>query len=476
MAIDKLSQVTNNDFKVNDVIEPNQFDKNFDDLVKKVDEVIDTVNGWNGEIVEGGTSGASLVGIEDIEELSGATNVQEALEALVDTDNLLSSAIGTLNIDISNIEGNIADIQSALATLPTDYLKKDNETAFTPTGDYNPATKKYVDDAIDNSFPYTIEAMNVLTLGAGDTYYANDIIFPGAKKGNCLALAFNQSLNGCFASAFVVDNDLVGIQIYNPSAIEVALNIGSVIIMIIGKESFDLLNSYSLSYDGNGEDSGTIDQQFYVEGSSVLIEANTFVKSGFIFTEWNTQDDGNGTSYGEGDTYIMPSANTTLYAIWQALSLFIVGYNGNGNTGGTPPAPDLEYLEGSTCIVGYNSYTKVGGTFVDWNTASDGSGTSYEAEDGFIVTGNTTLYAQWDMDQYTVTYLPNNADSGDVPAPPTDYGYGEEVTVLGNTGGLIKAGKSFSGWNTNSNGLGLYYNPGEVFNISENVTLYAIFT
>lgn len=30
----------------------------------------------------------------------------------------------------------------------TNFIKKDNTTAFTPTGDYNPSTKKYVDDSI----------------------------------------------------------------------------------------------------------------------------------------------------------------------------------------------------------------------------------------------------------------------------------------------------------------------------------------
>lgn len=33
----------------------------------------------------------------------------------------------------------------------SDYLKKDNATAYTPTGNYNPATKKYVDDAISSA-------------------------------------------------------------------------------------------------------------------------------------------------------------------------------------------------------------------------------------------------------------------------------------------------------------------------------------
>jgi hypothetical protein len=31
------------------------------------------------------------------------------------------------------------------------YLSKSNTTSFTPTGDYNPATKKYVDDSIKTS-------------------------------------------------------------------------------------------------------------------------------------------------------------------------------------------------------------------------------------------------------------------------------------------------------------------------------------
>ena len=35
--------------------------------------------------------------------------------------------------------------------LPNLVLMKDNATAFTPTADYQPATKKYVDDALASS-------------------------------------------------------------------------------------------------------------------------------------------------------------------------------------------------------------------------------------------------------------------------------------------------------------------------------------
>lgn len=39
----------------------------------------------------------------------------------------------------------------------TSYLRKDNATAFTPTGNYNPATKKYVDDAIASAITTTLQ-------------------------------------------------------------------------------------------------------------------------------------------------------------------------------------------------------------------------------------------------------------------------------------------------------------------------------
>lgn len=46
----------------------------------------------------------------------------------------------------------------------SNYLSKDNTTEYTPTEDYNPATKKYVDDSI-NSIEYTLPTASADTLG-----------------------------------------------------------------------------------------------------------------------------------------------------------------------------------------------------------------------------------------------------------------------------------------------------------------------
>ena len=69
-------------------------------------------------------------------------------------------------------------------------------------------------------------------------------------------------------------------------------------------------------------------------------------------------------------------------------------YNANGGSG-TMTDPNSPYNDGSTVTVLANSFTRTGYVFNCWNTAADGSGTQYKADDTFTITANTTLYAQW---------------------------------------------------------------------------------
>ncbi len=56
----------------------------------------------------------------------------------------------------------------------------------------------------------------------------------------------------------------------------------------------------------------------------------------------------------------------------------------------------------------------------------------------------------------------------------TKYSKGEIVTVLGNSGGLLKEGETFTGWNTEADGSGTQYGQGATFAMGrKNVTLYA---
>lgn len=76
---------------------------------------------------------------------------------------------------------------------------------------------------------------------------------------------------------------------------------------------------YSVTYNSNGADSGTVptDSTQYANNASVTVLGNTgnLAKSNCTFAGWNTATDGSGTEYVVGDTFNI-SSNTTLYAHW----------------------------------------------------------------------------------------------------------------------------------------------------------------
>lgn len=77
------------------------------------------------------------------------TNIRTSYSFSVDVNGL-----GYGNDEISIRSSTISISRSKIHQV----LDVDNTTAFTPTGDYNPATKKYVDDAVKNAITSVLEA------------------------------------------------------------------------------------------------------------------------------------------------------------------------------------------------------------------------------------------------------------------------------------------------------------------------------
>jgi uncharacterized repeat protein (TIGR02543 family) len=175
----------------------------------------------------------------------------------------------------------------------------------------------------------------------------------------------------------------------------------------------------------------------------------------------------------------MGSSNVTLYAQWTE-NTYSVTYNGNGNIGGSVPTDATSYHNGDTATALGNtgSLVRTGYTFAGWNTAANGSGTGYTGGDTFAIgLSDVTLYAQWTPIDYTVTYNGNTNTGGSVPTDGNAYHITDTVTVLGNTGALVKTGYTFTGWNTAANGSGSGYTGGNTFAMgSSSVTLYAQWT
>ena len=94
------------------------------------------------------------------------------------------------------------------------------------------------------------------------------------------------------------------------------------------------------------------------------------------------------------------------------------------------------------------------------------------------MSGNINLYAVWTSSTtYTVTYNGNGFTSGSVPVDTTGYITGQTITALANTGGLVKTGFAFSGWNTQAGGGGISYFPGATFAMaSANINFYAVWS
>ena len=238
-------------------------------------------------------------------------------------------------------------------------------------------------------------------------------------------------------------------------------------------------------YDGNGNTGGSAptDTNTYVSGQTVVVLGNTgnLVKSGYVFSGWNTRSNGSGANYSAGAAFSMDTTSAVLYAQWTANPTFSVSYNGNGNTGGTTPSDTASYSIGQSVTVLGNtgSLVKTGNTFVGWNTQANGNGIGYAAGVSFVMgSGSVTLYAQWTADPtYAVTYNGNANTGGAVPVDGNNYLSGSTVTVLGNPGGLVKTGNTFIGWNTQANGGGTAYASRVTFTMgSANVTLYAQWT
>ncbi|WP_172674127.1 InlB B-repeat-containing protein [Syntrophomonas palmitatica] len=238
---------------------------------------------------------------------------------------------------------------------------------------------------------------------------------------------------------------------------------------------------YTVTYDGNGSTGGSVpmDSNQYYQNNSVTVIGNTgsLVKTGFGFTGWNTAADGSGDAYNADSTFAMGTANITLYAQWAPV--YTVTYDGNGNTGGSVPTDSNQYYQNNpvTVIGNTGSLVKTGFGFTGWNTAADGSGDAYNAGDNLTMgTANVTLYAQW-APVYTVTYDGNGNTGGSVPTDSNQYYQNDTVTVIGNTGSLVKSGYSFAGWNTQADGSGTAYSAGNILTMgTANVTLYARWT
>ena len=141
--------------------------------------------------------------------------------------------------------------------------------------------------------------------------------------------------------------------------------------------------------------------------------------------------------------------------------------------------------------------TKTGYNFTGWNGSSDGTGTDYSPGDSvhhtfsrsasldrsevqpngdiydYYETSNQsstkTVYAQWSLITYTVSY---NANGGTGAPAAQTKSYGVDLTLSSTS--PTRTGYNFMGWGTSETATTATYQPGGTYAANANATLYAV--
>lgn len=226
------------------------------------------------------------------------------------------------------------------------------------------------------------------------------------------------------------------------------------------------LETYKITYGANGG-TGAPSAQTKYHGIDITLSTTRPTRTGYTFVRWNTNTSNTGTAYAPGATYTKNAA-LTLYAIWQAVT-YAVSYNANGGTG-APASQTKTY--GVNLTLSSTKPTRTGYTFLRWNTKADGTGTNYSSGAVYSANAAVTLYAQWEVAEYSITYNINGG-TGTVPASQLHLTPNSSVT-LASTSGISKQYKTCLGWATSASATEATYASEAVIKITSNLTLYAV--
>ena len=153
------------------------------------------------------------------------------------------------------------------------------------------------------------------------------------------------------------------------------------------------------------------------------------IKEGYSFFGWYKDSSLSLASYYElGST--MPAENLTLYAKWQLIT-YSITYVMNEYTTNDASNPATYNVTSNISLI---APSVIEGTFIGWFTDEDYTN---EIENISNMTGNITLYAKVEMNQYTMTFVTN----GGTEISPITQDYGTAIHVS-----TTKEGYMFEAW------------------------------
>ena len=193
--------------------------------------------------------------------------------------------------------------------------------------------------------------------------------------------------------------------------------------------------------------------------ASKTIDISSLTPGDYTLSVWFEQPDGSQWDSNNSNNYV---ASFTIDPV--------VTFKANGGTG-SDYTQTVKYNT-STALTA-NKFTRTGYSFNGWKTAAN-SGTSYANQASVKFTANTTLYAQWTANKYTITYKDqggSNFSGTHESGYPTTHTYGTATTLKT----ASKTGYTFEGWYKESACTNKVTSLGATA-YTANITLYAKWT
>ena len=224
-----------------------------------------------------------------------------------------------------------------------------------------------------------------------------------------------------------------------------------------------------MTFDANGG-TGAMYSQNCTSGEEERLFENTFVRDTYDFVGWNTERDGSGTTYSNGQ-YIIVSKTMTLFAQWKktvpstpitpgGIRYIVEHYKASGS------GYTLEETEYSTGKIGdtVTATPKTYDGFTYHPSISTSSGILKKINSAVDI---VTLKLYYDRTAYVVTV--ENDGNGSASAAPASAAVGDEITLTAAPNG----GCRFKAWEIVSGGVTIINN--KFIMPAGNVTVKAIF-
>lgn len=249
-----------------------------------------------------------------------------------------------------------------------------------------------------------------------------------------------------------------------------------------------IANEYQIIYLSNKPHNassdvlGDTDNSYHYYGMEEALRLNGYTLKGWIFSGWKDKD---GRIYENGETVknltSIHNGVIVLNAQWIPQT-YSISYNQGQPGGASNLVQGDKYVSSHTYDSSFNllpnRFTLTGWTFIGWKDLQNNSYTNEQEIKNLTHEGTISLIAQWQPNNYTVTYYnnkPNIASSqitGNMVVSNHIY---DSVSQL-RTNTYQLRGWTFVGWNSKIDGSGKTYNNNEsvaIMTTSNNIDLYA---